>query len=589
MSECDIISNINHFLSFDDVYSKEIYMNINKKKHSSLRKNIYISVILCFIVGIFVFGFEKQPIIKASSYGVDYFVFTEDEYENPYIGNIQNNSIKFLDGKIAYCLQSGKDLKKGVNYSLKEDLNWSLESKELLAYVLYYGYQDYHGVSADLYSNDELAHYLATQLLVWQLEYNSFYDMELKNSLLEHYSNLITNQGVQIGPKITEYYNNIWTKADIALNGGTPSFTSDSDYIASLNVYELEYNDEKKGYYLEIEDANQFLENYQVSEDSSLDVKIVENKITIFSEEEIEEEKGIILENPYFSKGMEALIWTCNDAAYQNLTNADTIIDISKTQYLYVRTKDSPEPEEDTPEPGEDTPGTEDDTPEPGEDTPGTEEDTQEPDEGTPGIEEDAQEPGEGTSESEEDTYTSESEENTTDTEKEPQEEMEFITELDQEEMEEDQNNTEDLLFEEEYQYNSEELVPEGRIIIEKMDGDTNEALSGVKFEISNYDGSFSIMKGTDENGIIDVTLPYDNYYFQEISAPAGYATNNEKISFRITDETPLLFQVINTKVPQLGMNFSYRNIGFAGLVIFLLLFLVREFKHKEKLNDLQS
>ena len=73
------------------------------------------------------------------------------------------------------------------------------------------------------------------------------------------------------------------------------------------------------------------------------------------------------------------------------------------------------------------------------------------------------------------------------------------------------------------------------------------------------------------------LTLPYDNYYLQEVLAPPGYATNNEKISFRITDETPLYFQIMNSKVPQLGMNIKMRNIGFSILFILLLIFLVKE------------
>ena len=94
---------------------------------------------------------------------------------------------------------------------------------------------------------------------------------------------------------------------------------------------------------------------------------------------------------------------------------------------------------------------------------------------------------------------------------------------------------------------------------------------------ISNYSGTYSITKETDSNGIIDLSLPYDNYYLQEISAPNGYATNNEKISFRITDEIPLCFQIINSKVPGLGMNFSTRNIVFSLFLVFLVFCLLKE------------
>ena len=140
------------------------------------------------------------------------------------------------------------------------------------------------------------------------------------------------------------------------------------------------------------------------------------------------------------------------------------------------------------------------------------------------------------------------------------------------------ENTSEEILFEEEYHYESDiEDMPEGRIIVEKVDGDTKEALPGVTFMISNYDDTYSIIKETDENGIIDLYLPYGNYYLQEISAPSGYATNNERISFRITNDTPLCFEIINTKVPRLGMNISFRNLGFSGLLVVLLVVLFKE------------
>ncbi|MBQ4522641.1 MAG: Cys-Gln thioester bond-forming surface protein [Lachnospiraceae bacterium] len=601
-------------------------MNQNKRKNSSLRKILHISVIICLIINIFIFGFEEKPVTKASSYGLDYYVFSQDDYENPYIGHIGNAIIKFLDGKVSYCLQSGKGLQKGVEYTLKEELNWSFESKELLSYVLYYGYQNYYGTSGEQYSDDELACYLATQLLVWQLEYNSFYDTNLTESLIEHYSDLKTNSGVQIGPKVVEYYKEIWTKADIALNGGTPSFTYDSDYIASLNAYILEYNDEKGGYYIEIEDANHYLGNYQVLEENGVEVTISGDKMTIFSQEEMEDSRNVILENPSFAKGMEPLVWTCNDVAFQEITNAKDVVDISKVQYLYIITK--PKPEEDsnydeeitTEENTENSANvntTEEINTEDSENRITTEEISSE-DSGDENITEEistGDSRGEGTTEeiisgvSEEKNTTEESStvesENKTEIEENATEEIEknmeevfteenlenktsekieiTLPKMEAEETDQDkdgieENTTEDILFEDEYHYESDtEDMPEGRIIIEKVDGDTKEALPGVTFMISNYDATYSITQETNENGIIDLFLPYGNYYLQEISAPAGYATNNEKISFRITNETPLCFQIINTKVPRLGMNVSLRNLGFSGLLVVLVVFLFKE------------
>ena len=628
-----------HFLSFDDVCSKESYMNQYKRKHSSLRKILHISVIICFIINIFIFGFEKKPITKASSYGLDYYVFSQDDYENPYIGHIGNAMIKFLDGKVSYCLQSGKGLQKGVEYTLKEELNWSLESKELLSYVLYYGYQDYHGTSGEQYSDDELAYYLATQLLVWQLEYNSFYDSNLTESFIEHYSDFKTNKGVQIGPKVVEYYKEMWEKADIALNGGTPSFTYDSDYIASLNTYILEYNDEKEGYYIEIEDTNHYLENYEVLEENGVEITISDDKMAIFSREEIEESRNIILENSFFAKGMDPLVWTCNDAAYQEITNAKAVVDISKVQYLYIITQ--PRVEEDSnydeeiateesiensenlntsEEIGSEDSENEDATEEINNGDTGIESTTEEIVQGDSGNEDTTEEIAQGDSENEstsEITQEDSEEKNTTEecsteelenqteieendteeteknieevateenSENQSSEEIEItISNLESEESNKDKENieeitTETILFEEEYYYDSDTTdIPEGRIIIEKVDGDTKEALPGVTFMISNYDDTYSITKETDENGLIDLFLPYGNYYLQEVSAPAGYATNNEKISFRITNDTPLCFQIINSKVPRLGMNVSLRNLGFSGLLIVLVIFLLKE------------
>ena len=595
--------------------------NINK---CPIKKIIHISVMICLIVTTMLFGFEKKTKIQASSSGLDYTIFTNDDYSNPYIGRIGNVYLKFLDGKISYCLQSGKGLQKGTKYSLKEELNWSLESKELLSYVLYYGYRNYYGTSLSQYSNDDLACYLATQLLIWQLEYNSFYDSLLTNSLIEHYSDLKTTNGTQIGPMVVEYYKEIWSKADYALNGGTPSFSDDSDYIASLNVYLMEYSEDKEGYYIELPDTNQCLNNYQVMEDNGIDVSISNNVLTLYSKNEVDESTCIILENPYFAKGMKPLIWNCGDLAYQELTNTNDVIDISKTQYLYIKTKprDNDEPSteeivtnEPNTEPGDNdnpTENTEDITTE-SNNTNTSEESSSTETNDTNTSEENSSTETNDTNTSEEsgstetnDTNTSEesssTETNDTNTSEESSSTEEInnyenstsdhskdepdseenstkdeISESDDNTDPTDENTTEEIIFEDEYSYESDLDFPEGRIVIEKIDGDTKEALAGVTFMISNYSGTYSITKETDSNGIIDLSLPYDNYYLQEISAPNGYATNNEKISFRITDEIPLCFQIINSKVPGLGMNFSTRNIVFSLFLVFLVFCLLKE------------
>ena len=74
-------------------------------------------------------------------------------------------------------------------------------------------------------------------------------------------------------------------------------------------------------------------------------------------------------------------------------------------------------------------------------------------------------------------------------------------------------------------------------LTIIKVDEDTLKPLSGVKFYIYNELGEIVKEVTTDEFGLITVSLPYGNYYIQEIKTLANYELNNQKIPISINSD----------------------------------------------------
>lgn len=76
-----------------------------------------------------------------------------------------------------------------------------------------------------------------------------------------------------------------------------------------------------------------------------------------------------------------------------------------------------------------------------------------------------------------------------------------------------------------------------GSINITKIDADTKETLTGVKFAIYTENNELVTIATTDEHGKISVTLPYGNYYLKELSTLDDYELDDTLISFSITSE----------------------------------------------------
>lgn len=76
-----------------------------------------------------------------------------------------------------------------------------------------------------------------------------------------------------------------------------------------------------------------------------------------------------------------------------------------------------------------------------------------------------------------------------------------------------------------------------GTITISKIDVDTKKPLVGVKFAIYNANKETVKIAYTDDNGKISITLPYGNYYIQELSTLENYELDKRLIPFIITSE----------------------------------------------------
>ena len=78
---------------------------------------------------------------------------------------------------------------------------------------------------------------------------------------------------------------------------------------------------------------------------------------------------------------------------------------------------------------------------------------------------------------------------------------------------------------------------------------DNNEFLEGVIFNLFDQYDNLLLVKDTDQDGIINLILPVDNYYFQEYKNLDGYEMNDEKIDFEIVKDDVINLSVINNTI----------------------------------------
>lgn len=96
---------------------------------------------------------------------------------------------------------------------------------------------------------------------------------------------------------------------------------------------------------------------------------------------------------------------------------------------------------------------------------------------------------------------------------------------------------------------------------INKVD-EEEKVLAGVKFGIYDLEDNLLLEKETDENGYIEIELEYGKYYFKEISTLEGYALNEEKIYFEVTEDGAIIEETIINEI--IEGSFELTKVDFA-------------------------
>ena len=88
-----------------------------------------------------------------------------------------------------------------------------------------------------------------------------------------------------------------------------------------------------------------------------------------------------------------------------------------------------------------------------------------------------------------------------------------------------------------------------GQINIKKVDKDTDKALAGAGFIITDDAGTKVFEGKTNDNGVLSTSLPYGKYIVEEVTAPTNYSKTDEKYSVEITENGQIFnLEVENTK-----------------------------------------
>ena len=90
-----------------------------------------------------------------------------------------------------------------------------------------------------------------------------------------------------------------------------------------------------------------------------------------------------------------------------------------------------------------------------------------------------------------------------------------------------------------------------GKLVLSKVDAETEELLPGAGFRIYDEDGEVIREGVTDDKGNVEFDLEYGTYYYQEFDAPDGYEVDDTKYEFSITEDGQVVSVVMkNKKLP---------------------------------------
>ena len=215
----------------------------------------------------------------------------------------------FLDGRLAYCIEPGKDITTSIYDSYPD---WSktsldLETREYIEKLGYYGYE-YPGHQTDKY-------YIATQELIWR----AIKDVEITWTTAKNNGGNIINI-----EKEKEEILNLVQKHSI-----TPSFTNEiiSGYVGET---------------IEIKDENNVLSSFGISEAQNHQITVKDNTLIITFSDNVTEDTISLKRKNYDTKTL--LVYVKDNS--QKLA----ALRISAPETLEFKIKSLEIPEEDTPE-----------------------------------------------------------------------------------------------------------------------------------------------------------------------------------------------------------------------------------------------
>lgn len=87
-----------------------------------------------------------------------------------------------------------------------------------------------------------------------------------------------------------------------------------------------------------------------------------------------------------------------------------------------------------------------------------------------------------------------------------------------------------------------------GKLVISKVDADTEELLPGAGFRIYDMNGKVIKEGYTDKKGNVEFDLEFGTYYYQEFDAPDGYDVDNTKYEFSITEDGKVISVIMTNK-----------------------------------------